>query len=74
MAVAELPDDVDALKAMVVAMAEQRALLEARTRHLEATNETRLIWSELKLSSNLRSPQAATSWKRFRSAKTSIRA
>jgi hypothetical protein len=28
-AVAELPDDVDALKAMVVAMAEQKALLEA---------------------------------------------
>ena len=40
MAVAELPDDVDALKAMVVAMAEQRALLEARTRHLQAANKT----------------------------------
>jgi hypothetical protein len=32
MAVAELPDDVDALKAMIVAMAGQRALLEARTK------------------------------------------
>jgi transposase len=40
MAVAELPDDVDALKAMVVAMAEQRALLEARTSHLQAANKT----------------------------------
>src|ERR1700709_723051 len=35
MAAAELPDDVDALKAMIVAMAEQKALLEARTSHLE---------------------------------------
>src|SRR6187399_602415 len=40
MAVAELPDDVDALKAMIVAMAEQRALLEARTSHLELANKT----------------------------------
>jgi transposase len=40
MAVAELPDDVDALKAMIVAMAEQRALLEARTSHLEVVNKT----------------------------------
>ena len=32
MAVAELPDDVDALKAMIVAM------LEARTSHLEVVN------------------------------------
>jgi hypothetical protein len=39
MAVAELPDDVDALKAMIVAMAEQRALLEARTSHLEVVNK-----------------------------------
>jgi transposase len=39
-AVAELPDDVDALKAMIIAMAEQRALLEARTSHLEAVNKT----------------------------------
>ena len=39
-AVAELPDDVDALKAMVVAMAEQKALLEARTSHLQAANKT----------------------------------
>jgi hypothetical protein len=30
-AVAELPDDVGALKAMIVAMADQRALLEAPT-------------------------------------------
>jgi len=29
MAVAELPDDVDALKAMIIAMAGQKALLEA---------------------------------------------
>ena len=40
MAVAELPDDVDALKAMIVAMAEQSALLEARTGHLEVVNKT----------------------------------
>src|ERR1700729_698479 len=41
MAVAELPDDVDALKAkMITAMAEQRALLEARTSHLEVVNKT----------------------------------
>jgi hypothetical protein len=40
MAAAELPDDVDALKAMIVAMAEQRALLEARTSHLEVVNKT----------------------------------
>ena len=40
MAVAELPDDVDALKAMVVAMAEQKALLEARTSYLRAANKT----------------------------------
>ncbi|WOH54504.1 MULTISPECIES: transposase [unclassified Bradyrhizobium] len=40
MAVAELPDDVDALKAMIVAMAKQRALLEARTSHLEVANKT----------------------------------
>jgi len=39
-AVAELPDDVDALKAVVVAMAEQRVLLEARTSHLEVVNNT----------------------------------
>jgi hypothetical protein len=35
MAVAELPDDVDAL---IVAFAEQRALLKARTSHLEVVN------------------------------------
>ena len=40
MAVAELPDDVDALKAMIVAMADQRALLEARNSHLEVANKT----------------------------------
>jgi transposase len=40
MAVAELPNDVDALKPMIVAMAEQRALLEARTSHLEVVNKT----------------------------------
>ena len=39
-AVAELPDDVDALKAMIVAMADQRALLEARNDHLEVVNKT----------------------------------
>ena len=40
MAVAELPDDVDALKAMIIAMAGQKALLEARTSHLEVVNKT----------------------------------
>jgi transposase len=40
MAATELPDDVDALKAMIIAMAEQRALLEARTSHLEVMNKT----------------------------------
>jgi transposase len=35
-AVAELPDDVDALKAMILAMAEQAARLEVRNSHLEA--------------------------------------
>jgi transposase len=39
-AVAELPDDVDALKAIIVAMADQRALLEARNDHLEVVNKT----------------------------------
>jgi transposase len=39
-AVAELPDDVDALKAMIIAMADQRALLEARNDHLEVVNKT----------------------------------
>ena len=39
-AVAELPDDVDALKAMIVAMADQSALLEARNDHLEVVNKT----------------------------------
>jgi transposase len=39
-AVAELPDDVDALKAMIVAMAEQKARLEARNNHLEEANKT----------------------------------
>jgi transposase len=39
-AVAELPDDVDALKAMIIAMTEQRALLEARTSDLEVVNKT----------------------------------
>src|SRR5690606_18751249 len=43
----ELPDDGDALKAMVIALAEQRAQvearnvqLEARNTHLEAVNKT----------------------------------
>jgi transposase len=40
MAIAELPDDVDALKAMIVAMAKQTALLEARTGDLEVVNKT----------------------------------
>ena len=53
MAVAELPDDVDALKAMIIARAlpldessvagqqvtEQRALLERRTSDLEVVNK-----------------------------------
>jgi transposase len=39
-AVAELPDDVDVLKAMIVAMADQRALLEARNSHLEVATKT----------------------------------
>jgi transposase len=42
--VAELPDDVDALKAMVLAMAGQAARLEARNSDLEAqTNHLALI-------------------------------
>ncbi len=40
MAAAELPDDVDALKAMIIAMAEQQASLEARTSHLEVVSKT----------------------------------
>jgi transposase len=40
MTVAELPDDGGALKAMIIAMAEQRALLETRTNHLEVVNKT----------------------------------
>lgn len=40
MAVAELPDDIDALKAMVVAMAEERTRIEARNVHLETVNKT----------------------------------
>jgi transposase len=40
MAVAQLPDDVDALKAMIIAMAKQKALLEARSSHLEVVNKT----------------------------------
>ena len=39
-AVTELPDDVDALKAMIVAMAAQKAEIEARNSHLEITNRT----------------------------------
>jgi transposase len=35
-----LPDDVDALKAMVVAMAEKAALLEERNVHLELVNKS----------------------------------
>ncbi|WP_352991443.1 IS66 family transposase [Mesorhizobium sp. M1233] len=35
-----LPDDVDALKAMVVAMAEKAALLEERNLHLELVNKS----------------------------------
>ena len=34
-----LPDDVDALKAMVRAMAEKTALLEQRNAHLEQVNQ-----------------------------------
>ena len=34
-----LPDDIDALKAMVVAMAEKAALLEERNAHLENVNQ-----------------------------------
>jgi transposase len=37
-ALAELPDDVDALKAMILAMAAQKAQLEARNSDLEITN------------------------------------
>ena len=43
MAVAELPDDVDALKAMIVAMAEQRASAGSacpNQHHLEVVNKT----------------------------------
>jgi hypothetical protein len=42
-AVAELPDDVDALKAMIIAMADQRALLEARNDHQPAPDEPRSL-------------------------------
>ncbi|WP_329609610.1 hypothetical protein [Mesorhizobium muleiense] len=35
-----LPDDVEALKAMVVAMAEKAALLEERNLHLELVNKS----------------------------------
>lgn len=35
-----LPDDVDAQKAMVVAMAEKAALLEERNVHLELVNKS----------------------------------
>ncbi|RWN51562.1 IS66 family transposase [Mesorhizobium sp.] len=35
-----LPDDVDALKAMVIAMAEKAALLEERNVHLELVNKS----------------------------------
>ena len=38
-AIPELPDDVEALKAMVLAMAAQSARLEERTRHLEVVNK-----------------------------------
>ena len=37
--VSELPDDVDALKAMVLAMAGQAARLEARNSDLEAQTQ-----------------------------------
>ncbi|MFK4654125.1 hypothetical protein ABIF97_004059 [Bradyrhizobium japonicum] len=39
-AIAELPDDVDALKAIIVAMAAQTAQLEARHSHLEIMDKT----------------------------------
>jgi transposase len=42
-AVAELPDDVDALKAMIVAMTDHSVPLEARNSHLEVLNKT--AWS-----------------------------
>ncbi|OBQ84892.1 hypothetical protein A9K71_21285 [Mesorhizobium sp. WSM3873] len=35
-----LPDDVDALKAMFIAMAEKAALLEERKVHLELVNKS----------------------------------
>lgn len=35
----KLPDDIDALKAMVTAMAEQQAQVEARNADLEARNK-----------------------------------
>lgn len=38
-ALPELPDDIEALKAMVLAMAAQSARLEERTHHLEAVNK-----------------------------------
>lgn len=38
-AIPELPDDVEALKAMVLAMAAQSARLEERTHHLEVVNK-----------------------------------
>lgn len=39
-AIAEFPDDVDVLKVIIVAMADQSALLEARYRHLKVVNKT----------------------------------
>ena len=38
-AISELPDDIEALKAMVLAMASQSARLEERSHHLEAVNK-----------------------------------
>lgn len=38
-AIPELPDDIEALKAMVLAMAAQSARLEERSHHLEAVNK-----------------------------------
>jgi hypothetical protein len=38
--VADLPDDLDALKAIIGATSDQRALLETRNDHLEAVNKT----------------------------------
>lgn len=38
-AIPELPDDIEALRAMVLAMAAQSTRLEERTHHLEIVNK-----------------------------------